>query len=634
MLRTPTLAALLLVVATSATFADDAATIAAESAFPAPAVEHGFEFRCDIRQAGGVVSQLTLSAEPFEVDGEPGWRVRDVITPKDKGGDRVRTEAYLDRRLDAVRGTYERRNAKGFLICHWQRGADGAFELQHRTQEYENEILSKTKGRAKTSLAGLLLFLRLAPAGAATYRFLELDPDPTAGDPYVVQADLRVHRTAGWRVGERVHDAWIVSFTRGQRSYRLALSTPKREFLGLDVVGMPLMVSPVGGGDVGLQDAEADGLATPLEMAARRSAKVRASLSTPTKGFRFEADLVLGDYRIGSAVLSAEPSSVNGQPAWMVRETTQRTAGEAHVLGEWSGFLAQDLSLLRGETMHRAPSGNRSHTYVRSGDRIETVHHFASGKVGPVWTTFRPGTTTGLVAVVLFLQAVPKGKAVYVMPGYDPLYVRTPKAGSGAFPADLVDAHVEVLGDTSFDRGLTTRPTWAARVSAKTGRVYVVHLDRGTRSLVAVEGIMPKVTLAPKGAGGKTIDWFEYAEKSPRSAQDVFVKFGRGYHLPDVALLADAFHWPSMLENEIEAGSYEAGTALERVRKDWIEEFVRRSKHRTVGDCDDLLLQIFMTATETTHADGSVTIATIPAYGGHAYHCKPIDGRWYIVKVD
>ncbi len=625
---------LLLLLCVGTTRADDAVTVAAENAFPAPAVEHGFEFRCDIRQAGEVVSELTLSAEPFEVDGKPGWRVRDVITPKKKDGDRVRTEAYLDSRLDAVRGTYERRNTKGFLICHWQRGADGTFELQHRTQEYENQLFSKTKGRAKTSLAGLLLFLRLAPAGAADYGFLELDPDPTAGDAYVVGALLRVHRQAAWRVGERVHDAWIVSFTRGQRSYRIALATKNRDFLGLQVVGMPLLVSPAGGGAVGLQDAEADGLETPLEVAERRSAKMRAALPAPSEGFRFEADLVIGDYKIGSAVISAEPSSVKGQPAWLVRETTRREAGEAAVLSEWSGFLAQDLSLLRGESIHRAPSGNRSHTYTRTDDGIETVHHLKTGKAGPVWTAFRPGTTTGLVSVVLFLQALPDEEAVYVLPGYDPLYVRTPKAGSGAFPVDLVDAHVEVLGNTSFDRGLTTRPTWAARVTAKTGRVYVVHLDRATRALVAVEGVMPKVTLAPKGTGGKTIDWFEYAEKTPRNAHDVFVKFGRGYHLPREDLLADAFHWPTMLKHEIEAGSYEAGTKIERVRKDWIDEFVRRSKHRTVGDCDDLLMQIFMTATETTNEDGSVTIATIPAYGGHAYRCEQIDGRWYIVRVD
>ena len=75
---------------------------------------------------------------------------------------------------------------------------------------------------------------------------------------------------------------------------------------------------------------------------------------------------------------------MNGQPAWLIRETTQREAGAANVLSEWSGFLAQDLSLIRGETIHRSPSANRTHTYVRTRDRIETVQeqHAASDLVG------------------------------------------------------------------------------------------------------------------------------------------------------------------------------------------------------------------------------------------------------------
>ena len=112
------------------------------------------------------------------------------------------------------------------------------------------------------------------------------------------------------------------------------------------------------------------------------------------------------------------------------------------------------------------------------------------------------------------------------------------------------------------------------------------------------------------------------------------MKFGRGYHRPRRDLLADAFHWPSMLKHALAEQRYEPGTTEEQIRKDWIDVFVGMSKHRTKGDCDDLLFQIFMTSEETEHEDGSVSLRTLPAYGGHTYRMQEIDGRWWIVHID
>ncbi|MCA9317561.1 MAG: hypothetical protein KDB73_18905, partial [Planctomycetes bacterium] len=84
-----------------------------------------------------------------------------------------------------------------------------------------------------------------------------------------------------------------------------------------------------------------------------------------------------------------------------------------------------------------------------------------------------------------------------------------------------------------------------------------------------------------------------------------------------------------------EAGHWAADTPIETVRDGWIQEFESRSKHRTTGDCDDLLMQIFLTMQLIREPDGSFTFATLPVYGGHRYRIA--DGGekgWRIVRID
>ena len=41
-----------------------------------------------------------------------------------------------------------------------------------------------------------------------------------------------------------------------------------------------------------------------------------------------------------------------------------------------------------------------------------------------------------------------------------------------------------------------------------------------------------------------------------------------------------------------------------------------------------------MTSKETHGDDGSLTLATLPAYGGHVYRIEQVDGRWYLTQID
>jgi hypothetical protein len=182
--------------------------------------------------------------------------------------------------------------------------------------------------------------------------------------------------------------------------------------------------------------------------------------------------------------------------------------------------------------------------------------------------------------------------------------------------------------------GAAPRPSLSAALTLRTGLSLVVHVDPEDRGLLGVEGGMPSLSWTPRGLPAAPLDWYDAVQGVPRSARQAFVKFGRGYHLPREDLLADAFHWPSLHERALRQGRYPEGTPLDQVRRDWIDVFVRMSKHRTEADCDDLLFQIFMTARETRNPDGSVDLATRPAYGGHTYRMAERDGRWWIVRID
>jgi hypothetical protein len=193
---------------------------------------------------------------------------------------------------------------------------------------------------------------------------------------------------------------------------------------------------------------------------------------------------------------------------------------------------------------------------------------------------------------------------------------------------------VEVAGVAEREVDGALRPTLLARCLPRTGRHYEVHLEPDTREVVGVVGLIPRLDRLPARDGRPAPTWFDAVEGEARTARQAFITFGRGYHLPRRDLLAKAIHWPSLLAQALAEGRYPAGTTEARVRDDWIEVFVGMSKHRTPGDCDDLLFQIFTTSALESQDDGSVLLRTLPVYGGHAYRLRPIEGRWYIVRID
>ncbi len=591
---------------------------------PAPSAEHAWEFRGHVLRGGRPYGTVSLSARPHG-EREGHWVVRDEIKPLKPQDFTVLQTAVLDRRLGAVSGSFHRRNTRGFLRARFTAAEDG-YAMEHEADYYENRLDVETR-KGIATLAGSVTFLRHVPAAKAVYRLRDFDPDPSGGDPYALDARVEVHGLANWNDGDELVEAWIASVTRGKQTLRLAFHPKTRALLGVVYVGLGIQIVQEGHAAGGLAQPKMQGLATPIELAIHRTRSLRKKLGLPRRPFRFLGEVKHAGISVGTVMLVAEPASVGGAPAWRVLESQTVKVGEAVIEHEVSGFLAQDLTVLKGERIDKRPEGTFHVTYRRKPGGIETIAHTKKGPQQPVLLGAPEGAITGVLPVLLFLRQAPDHLSDYVLPGWDPRFAQKPKAGTGTFTLSRSDTHVHV---ERVKEGLV------ARCARRDGWSFEVVLRPDDRRLLEVRGLMPKVDFAPRTASSPTgrADWYDAVDGSPTNWRQAFVKFGRGYHLPRRDLLADAFHWPSMVKQAIAQGRYAEGTPEAKIRDDWIDVFVKMSKNRTEADCDDLLFQMFMTSEETANADGSVSLRTLPAYGGHTYRMQAIDGRWWIVQID
>jgi hypothetical protein len=555
------------------------------------------------------------------------WWIQERLTPSQPTVDAQVTEAWLDPELHLISGTYRRSNSSGFLAATYAVGADGLVSLDHTTPEYENHLEPEGRGPTLGTTAGLVLWLRHLGAGADGRTAMDFDPDPSPGDPYLATLHVESHGRVAWRRGEERVLLDTLSVTRGQRTLRFAFA-PGGLLQAFEVEGLGLNVTLGDGPALALDDAQ--GLAqSTRDRAAEAARTMRRRLPLPTRPYRFEGDMTLDGATIGTVLLEATPVSHEGQPAWDVLEITERKGGEAVVRSELAVRLSEDLTVLRGERRFTSPSGASRSSFHRTATTMRITHEEDGATPVTLDGVVRPDSVMGTLAVLLLVREADlgTGPAHWVLPGFDPRFARTPKAGSGAVATGEADLTVDVSAVEDGRRRVRVR----SRLGFET--IYVV--DAASGLLTSAEGVLPRSGIVARGQGGPEPDWYDAVEGIPANAHQAFIRFGRGYHLPRRDLLEVAFDWPALHRHEIAAGLWAADTPLDTVREAWIEEFFSRSKHRTEGDCDDLLMQIFLTMSVIEEADGSVTFATLPVYGGHRYRIADCgDAGWCIVRVD
>lgn len=366
-------------------------------------------------------------------------------------------------------------------------------------------------------------------------------------------------------------------------------------------------------------------LAPEAQQAARERARARRSrLAPPTQAWSFEGDLVFEGFRLGRVSIQAEPVERAETTVWWVVERTVREAGQGRVVQELTCFLAPDLSLLQGESLYRSPSGESVTSFGRRDGRMEVTEHESGGGTRTVEADVPADATIGLFALA---RCLPKSgpeepdPLELVLPVFDPRHAFGDDEGK-PLPAGLADLLIQ--------RQATPPHGLCAQAGAASGRAFLVLLEQGFSGVI---GSLPALTVLPK-AGAARLDWFDRIGEAPQSPWQAFCAFARGYHLPRRELLVSTFHWPSMLAHELKAGTFPAGTTEQQVQDYYVAEFERMSKHRTEADCDDLVVQLLVSSAVTRGADGSLTVATLPVFGGHAYTMKARDGRWFIVAVD
>jgi hypothetical protein len=386
-------------------------------------------------------------------------------------------------------------------------------------------------------------------------------------------------------------------------------------------------------GDAVAGDAQAPPTAAPAASAdpaavSARSAAIRDALPAPVAAWSWTRELEFDGFRLGTFTIEAEPATLADKPVWYVLERTVREAGEGRVVSESSVYLTADLSLLRGETVLRAPGGTESLFFGRREGSMEVTASSGEHEKTEV-AEVAENATIGLFPVIRVLEAAFAGEQGAQLPLR--LVMFDPRHAFGDGEGKPIPAGT---ADVTLEPGESAGKTHAVQSSTAAGRGSTILVGQGSRKVESVRGRFPHWDLVPAGSSAKRPDWFDRVGQTPETAYQAFCNFGRGYHLAKRDLLESAFHWETMREHEIAAGTYPADVTLEKVKEDYIAEFLRMSKHRTAADCDDLVTQILVTSKITKSADGVVAIEALPIYGGHTFHCGPKDGRWWVLKVD
>jgi hypothetical protein len=387
------------------------------------------------------------------------------------------------------------------------------------------------------------------------------------------------------------------------------------------------------------------GPALAADAPAAAAKKVRAALPAPAEGagFEFEGDRVLDGDLVGTVRYVVDSGVYRDKPVWLVTETRHDLGGTERFV-EVSSYLAQDLSLIRGESETKVGETTVRLSFVRTEEGFDVTR----GGRGPqgdlpgvkVRAKAPPDATFGRAAVLLFLRGAPKGPATYTMPVFFPEIAAAAGSNEHDVAGAVLDGVVEVKGPSTYGGKPAPAETWLG--TFRTERVgYDVHLAAADRSLVAVAGVAPEPDVVPKGTAPKKPE--NEDDKPAATWKAAFMKFGHGYHMAVPKYLEASFHWPSFYAHEVQTKSWTRGEGVSaeddfrQFKEQWVKEFLSRSLRRPRADADALLHGTLATGTATKKGDDEVVFAAHAEYGGgvqRTYHLKRIEGVWYIVRID
>ena len=243
-----------------------AATAKVRSAIPAPVEPEegkpglGFEWEGDFVAAGELGGRVKLTVDVGTYREEPVWLVTEVFE-EDWAGTTGRTETslYLARDLSLIRGEQERVSGTDRVHLVFKRDGDG-FTVERTITKGEkvDESVKRIPAPegATYGRAALLLFLRTAPASAATYALpiVPLEAAMPAVDEHEVAPETSpalVEVVGPGKYGPKpdVKDSWLVRWKHGRRAQELHFAPKDRTLLGVEFQMPPgLRIVPKGTG--------------------------------------------------------------------------------------------------------------------------------------------------------------------------------------------------------------------------------------------------------------------------------------------------------------------------------------------------------------------------------------------------
>ena len=377
---------------------------------------------------------------------------------------------------------------------------------------------------------------------------------------------------------------------------------------------------------------------TPAALAA---AKVRASIPAPVEpaegkpglGFEFQGDLVVAGELSGSVHYVVDVGSYRDQPVWLVTETVVESWAGSQVTTVTGLYLARDLTLQKGEWQRTSAEKETRLDFRREGAGFQVTGQGkdATGEL-PATTRSLPApadATYGRAAMLLFLRYAPGAAAEYDLPLVS-LETMMPAVDEHEAAPDPTPARLEVKGPAKLGEKPKVVDTWMAMLR-HAGRVQELHLDPKTRQLVGIEWLRPPgIRIVPKGTAGPAVLYED--DKPATSWRACFLKFGHGYHMAIEKWLDAAFDWKRV--HAADTAGVESPISVDALRRAYLDEFLKKSKHRPREQADGLLRMTLATAEVKTLPDGTVVFAMHAEFGGNIFHFKDIDGVWYIVRID
>ncbi len=244
-----------------------AATAKVRGAIPMPVEPEegkpglGFEWEGDFVAAGELGGRVKLTLDVGTFRDEPVWLVSEIFE-EDWAGSTGRTETslYLARDLSLIRGEQERVTGDDRVHLVFKRDGDG-FQVERRISKGETVVDESVRrivapADATYGRAAVLLFLRTAPASAASYALpiVPLEAAMPAVDEHEVAPEtspalLEVVGPAKYGTKPDVKDSWLVRWKHGRRSQELHLAPKDRTLLGVEYQMPPgLRIVPKGKG--------------------------------------------------------------------------------------------------------------------------------------------------------------------------------------------------------------------------------------------------------------------------------------------------------------------------------------------------------------------------------------------------